>query len=44
MKIGIKAIAGSCLVKFTEKYEANTLTDIFGHTIFSHKCRRRGDE
>lgn len=43
-KIRMKATAASCLVKFTEKYEAVAHADIFGNATFSHTRRRRGDK
>ena len=43
-KIRMKATAASCLVKFTEKYEAGAHADIFGNATFSHTGRRRGDK
>ena len=43
-KIRMKATSASCLVKFTEKYEAGAHADIFGNATFSHTRRRRGDK
>ena len=35
----MKATAASCLVKFTEKYEAGAHANIFGNATFSHTGR-----